>query len=89
MNRHAARVQLASTLTRHSSAGLSTAGSIVPGHGEKTNRWCVAAILRLRRSMAVAEKVHANDRGALTKPCLGSVMFELVHDEPGIHAVAQ
>ena len=33
-----------------------------------------------------SEKVHANDRGALTKPCLGSVMFELVHDEPGIHA---
>jgi 4-hydroxyphenylpyruvate dioxygenase len=25
--------------------------------------------------------VHANDRGALTKPCLGSVMFELVHSE--------
>lgn len=33
-----------------------------------------------------SEKVHANDRGALTKPCLGSVMFELVHDDPSIHA---
>jgi len=36
-----------------------------------------------------SEKVHTNDRGALTKPCLGSVMFELVHDEPGIHAGPQ
>jgi 4-hydroxyphenylpyruvate dioxygenase len=29
-----------------------------------------------------SDQVHASDRGALTKPCLGSVMFELVHDEP-------
>ena len=29
-----------------------------------------------------SEKVHASDRGALTKPLLGSVMFELVHDVP-------
>jgi len=29
-----------------------------------------------------SEKVHSTARGALTKPCLGSVMFELVHDEP-------
>jgi 4-hydroxyphenylpyruvate dioxygenase len=29
----------------------------------------------------VSDKVHASDRGALTKSCLGSVMFELVHDE--------
>ena len=36
-----------------------------------------------------SEKVHTNDRGALTKPCLGSVMFELVHDEPGVHAGPQ
>ena len=28
-----------------------------------------------------SENVHSTDRGALTKPCLGSVMFELVHDE--------
>jgi 4-hydroxyphenylpyruvate dioxygenase len=33
-----------------------------------------------------SEIVHANNRGALTKPCLGSVMFELVHDEPGSNA---
>ena len=28
------------------------------------------------------EKVHTNERGALTKPMLGGVMFELVHTEP-------
>jgi len=36
-----------------------------------------------------SEKVHTNDRGALTKPCLGSVMFELVHDESRIHPAPQ
>ena len=29
-----------------------------------------------------SERVHASDRGALTTASLGSVMFELVHDEP-------
>ena len=29
-----------------------------------------------------SEKVHTSERGALTKPRLGSVMFELVHDVP-------
>jgi len=29
-----------------------------------------------------SDKVHTNERGALTKPRLGSVMFELVHDVP-------
>ena len=29
-----------------------------------------------------SEKVHSSDRGALTKSTLGSVMFELVHDDP-------
>jgi 4-hydroxyphenylpyruvate dioxygenase len=33
-----------------------------------------------------SEKVHSSDRGALTKPVLGSVMFELVHAEPAIPA---
>lgn len=33
-----------------------------------------------------SEVVQANNRGALTKPCLGSVMFELVHDAPRSHA---
>jgi 4-hydroxyphenylpyruvate dioxygenase len=36
-----------------------------------------------------SEKIRTSDRGALTKPCLGSVMFELVHDEPSIHARPQ
>jgi 4-hydroxyphenylpyruvate dioxygenase len=31
-----------------------------------------------------SEKVHSSDRGALTKPVLGSVMFELVHAEPAL-----
>jgi 4-hydroxyphenylpyruvate dioxygenase len=31
----------------------------------------------------VSEKVHASERGALTTPSLGSVMFELVHNAPG------
>ncbi len=29
-----------------------------------------------------SENVHSSDRGALTKSTLGSVMFELVHDDP-------
>jgi len=29
-----------------------------------------------------SEMVHSSDRGALTKSTLGSVMFELVHDDP-------
>jgi len=36
-----------------------------------------------------SDKIRTNNRGALTKPCLGSVMFELVHDEPRTHAVPQ
>ncbi len=36
-----------------------------------------------------SERVRPSDRGALTKPSLGSVMFELVHDEPGIHTARQ
>jgi 4-hydroxyphenylpyruvate dioxygenase len=35
----------------------------------------------------VSEKVHASERGALTTASLGSVMFELVHDEPAPSAV--
>jgi len=33
-----------------------------------------------------SQKVHTSERGALTKPCLGNVMFELVHDVPGSNA---
>jgi 4-hydroxyphenylpyruvate dioxygenase len=41
------------------------------------------AILQKRGiEFLVSEKVHASDRGALTTASLGSVMFELVHDEP-------
>jgi 4-hydroxyphenylpyruvate dioxygenase len=36
-----------------------------------------------------SEKVHSSERGALTKPCLGSVMFELVHDEPAAPGAAR
>jgi 4-hydroxyphenylpyruvate dioxygenase len=32
------------------------------------------------------EKVHSSDRGALTKPVLGGVMFELVHADPAVDA---
>ena len=34
------------------------------------------------------EKVHSSDRGALTKPVLGGVMFELVHADPAADAPA-
>jgi len=33
-----------------------------------------------------SDKVHATDRGALTKASLGSVIFELVHDEARVRA---
>jgi 4-hydroxyphenylpyruvate dioxygenase len=33
-----------------------------------------------------SEKVHVSDRGALTKPVLGGVMFELVHADPAADA---
>ena len=42
----------------------------------------VAQLERRGIEFLTSEKVRSNDRGALTKPCLGSVMFELVHDEP-------
>ena len=41
------------------------------------------ALLEKRGVEFVAsEKVHSSDRGALTKPSFGGVMFELVHNEP-------
>ncbi|MCC7326808.1 MAG: 4-hydroxyphenylpyruvate dioxygenase [Burkholderiales bacterium] len=46
-----------------------------------------AALLEKRGiEFLASEKVHANDRGALTKPCLGGVIFEFVHDEAAIHS---
>jgi 4-hydroxyphenylpyruvate dioxygenase len=42
----------------------------------------VAALEKRGVEFLATDKVHATDRGALTKAVLGSVMFELVHDEP-------
>jgi 4-hydroxyphenylpyruvate dioxygenase len=44
----------------------------------------LAAVATLEKrgiEFLATDKVHATDRGALTKAVLGSVMFELVHDE--------
>ena len=38
------------------------------------------------QAVLATDKVHSTERGALTKPFLGSVMFELVHVESGGHA---
>ena len=46
----------------------------------------VATLEKRGVEFLTSQKVHTSDRGALTKPCLGGVMFELVHDEPGKHA---
>jgi len=46
----------------------------------------VATLEKRGVEFLTSHKVHTSDRGALTKPCLGNVMFELVHDEPGPHA---
>jgi len=46
----------------------------------------VATLEKRGVEFLTSQKVHTSDRGALTKPCLGNVMFELVHDEPGPHA---
>jgi 4-hydroxyphenylpyruvate dioxygenase len=44
-----------------------------------------AAVRQLQRrgvEFVESDAVHASERGALTKPYLGGVMFELVHSEP-------
>jgi len=41
----------------------------------------VAQLTRRGVEFVASDTVHATDRGALTKPYLGSVMFELVHSE--------
>ena len=46
----------------------------------------VATLEKRGVEFLTSQIVHTSDRGALTKPCLGNVMFELVHDEPGPHA---
>jgi 4-hydroxyphenylpyruvate dioxygenase len=42
----------------------------------------VASLARRGIEFVESERVHASDRGALTKPVLGSVMFELVRSVP-------
>jgi 4-hydroxyphenylpyruvate dioxygenase len=46
----------------------------------------VAALEGRGVEFIASESVHSNERGALTKPYLGSVMFELVHSELDRHA---
>jgi 4-hydroxyphenylpyruvate dioxygenase len=46
----------------------------------------VAALEKRGVEFLATDKVHSTERGALTKPFLGSVMFELVHVEPTGHA---
>jgi hypothetical protein len=46
----------------------------------------VATLEKRGVEFLTSEQVHMSDRGALTKPCLGSVMFELVHAEPRTRA---
>ncbi len=46
----------------------------------------VATLEKRGIEFLTSEKVHTSERGALTKPCLGNVMFELVHNEPGTRA---
>ena len=43
----------------------------------------VGALEKRGVDFLTSQKVHTSERGALTKPCLGNVMFELVHDVPG------
>jgi 4-hydroxyphenylpyruvate dioxygenase len=49
----------------------------------------VAALAKRGIEFVATDKVHATERGALTKPMLGSVMFELVHDEPASQAAGR
>jgi 4-hydroxyphenylpyruvate dioxygenase len=53
------------------------------GFGTPDVRATVVALEKHGIEFLASEKVHTSDRGALTKPRLGNVMFELVHDEPG------
>jgi 4-hydroxyphenylpyruvate dioxygenase len=42
----------------------------------------VASLEKRGVSFLTTERVHSSERGALTKPLLGSVMFELVKSTP-------
>jgi 4-hydroxyphenylpyruvate dioxygenase len=52
------------------------------GFGAPDVRKTVAQLERRGIEFLASEAVHTSERGALTKPYLGSVMFELVHSEP-------
>lgn len=56
------------------------------GFGTPDVTTTAAALEKRGIEFLISEKVHTSDRGALTKPCLGNVMFEIVHDEPGTQA---
>jgi 4-hydroxyphenylpyruvate dioxygenase len=45
----------------------------------------VAALEKRGVEFIASEGVHSSERGALTKPYLGSVMFELVHSDHDLH----
>ncbi len=47
----------------------------------------VAALEKRGVEFIASESVHSNERGAMTKPYLGSVMFELVHSDHDLHSV--
>jgi 4-hydroxyphenylpyruvate dioxygenase len=52
----------------------------------------LAAVATLEKrgvEFVTSEQVHSSERGALTKPSLGSLMFELVKSEPTDQAAAK
>ncbi|HVO90137.1 MAG TPA: VOC family protein [Casimicrobiaceae bacterium] len=51
------------------------------GLGTPDVRDAVAQLEKRGIEFVASQAVHANDRGALTKPYLGGVMFELVHSD--------
>jgi len=52
------------------------------GFGAPDVRAAVASLEKRGVEFLASENVHTSERGALTKAYLGSVMFELVHNEP-------
>jgi 4-hydroxyphenylpyruvate dioxygenase len=52
------------------------------GLGTPDVKAAVASLEKRGVEFLASENVHTSDRGALTKAYLGSVMFELVHNEP-------
>jgi 4-hydroxyphenylpyruvate dioxygenase len=56
------------------------------GFGAPDVMTMVATLEKRGIEFLTSEHVHTSERGALTKPCLGNVMFELVHAEPRARA---